>query len=85
MKAQSCQKRAVHTKASDWSWPLALPGTLFSQNLVLAPTQACDSAVAEQAFPNPTSHPGQLGNFCTPDHTRTYPPLATQIKSCPSV
>lgn len=64
-------------------WPSS-PGTLFSQNLALAPAQACDSAAAEQGFPDPTSHPAQLRDFSAPGHTKTYPPLATQNKSCPS-
>lgn len=56
-----------------WPWPSALPGTLFSQNLVLAPAQACDSAGAEQGFPDPISHPGQPRDFSTPGHTKDIP------------
>lgn len=48
-------------------WPSS-PGTLFSQNLVLAPAQACDSAAVHKAFLTPPA---------TQPSSGTSPPLAT--------
>lgn len=58
-------------------WPC--PGTLFSQNLVLAPAQACDSVLSKAFL---THQPAQLRAFSTLTtsvSTHPWPP-----KSCPS-